>query len=835
MVWFWFWLACSKGSTGRSKMYTTVHPIRDTHLCGERPHQRTTRAPAVGSHAAKLVCGFAALILFGSTSRSLRAVGAPELSAQTPEMSPSQPRAFQGTTVDQYGSYISQRGDDQTDGEQPEAALIATERCDGIAERVYWDYTDPDVAMRSYAAVDRLYGCSGTMIGPNIMMTASHCGDSVGARFPVYVSIAGSCGGTDPGVRQLEDFPADNLINTFPDTDITLAYCPPVNGINPGDKYGYVDFDVVMTPQGVLNYSASRSLLTVGTQIYSIWQNPIEDFSNPAERGGHLLYSEGTLTEINRADDWFNPLVNPAGFGCVKELCVGGTTPGVPCKPDSPNPCPGGSCVTQPLRNLAVFMDLWTNGGGSGSSQLSADSHRILVGPTSTGCMDCPGRTALSIADYLRFGWADSNMAFCSRDHVNRTALTNLGIADPTIYYGLLDKNGDGLFDVQHDLEMLAGEGRRDWYFLGFESARRNALWSPWPTPPCPGCDPAVSFDTSDPVTGLALLNMVGGGFPGYWPTLLHRRLNLQADRFYRISLMANLSQASQRNSLQVCLRGTGDDDCFLVDPPVGSWSMHVARLWAPADAELEFSLRDGTRLSLAAVSVIEDGAVMDFDTHDKRYPWRDENTGGRGLIWPNGVTSNVQADWAGVVRRDPSRPGGEDWSLRNRQLVLNAGDEYRVCFSYRNSEREPLPPNTTTAALRIMDAGGMVPLSGVLFLPRFASWTRTCSFWFRPSTDDNNLQFGFITTDTTGAYLVDDLAIERRGSPTVFVDWRNDGINEDGSTAEPFSKVVKGVNSVRDLGVVRLWEGNYDEQLTIDRPMTLTATVANRAAVIGQ
>jgi ELWxxDGT repeat protein len=33
------------------------------------------------------------------------------------------------------------------------------------------------------------------------------------------------------------------------------------------------------------------------------------------------------------------------------------------------------------------------------------------------------------------------------------------------------------LFDVQQDLERLRGENKRDWYYLGFESERRNALW----------------------------------------------------------------------------------------------------------------------------------------------------------------------------------------------------------------------------------------------------------------------------------------------------------------------------------------------------------------------
>jgi hypothetical protein len=56
---------------------------------------------------------------------------------------------------------------------------IALERRGGTAERVFWQYDDPDIARSSYTAVTRYapngsFVCSGTMIGPNVVMTAGH-------------------------------------------------------------------------------------------------------------------------------------------------------------------------------------------------------------------------------------------------------------------------------------------------------------------------------------------------------------------------------------------------------------------------------------------------------------------------------------------------------------------------------------------------------------------------------------------------------------------------------------------------------------------------------------
>jgi len=723
------------------------------------------------------------------------------------------------------------------EGPQPAEIRIATERCGGIADRVYWHYYDPDVTLRSYAAVDH-GGCSGTMIGPNTMLTAAHCGPGTRTdiTFRAYRSAGDACGGTDPGRQTGETFDCEYLLYSFADSDLSILFCDPNDhGENPGDKYGYLDFDVVTGPDRVFDYAASRSTkLVPGTELYSVWTNPLDDIG-----GQHMLYSQGSLTDPNVPDAWFNPVVDPGGFACKKGSCVGGPNPGLLCNAElDDNACgDGGICVTRPTRNICVETDLWSNPGASGSSHIARQTHRLLLGPLSTGPLDAPNRQQLSIADYLYWGWADPVYTDCPDpidDHVNRDFLSGLGISDPTVYYGSVDKNQDGIFDVQHDLERLFGEGQRDWYWLGFESVRRNALWDYWTAPLCPGCPSPVTFDTSDPVTGVIQVNTVGSSAPGYLPILSHDRLNLRPDRFYRISFMANVSEVTQQVPVRVCLRSIGPDDCVTLDMPTGIWTMRVARLWAGPAASLEFSVKSGTRVSLVAVSVVEDGAEMDFDTHDKRYTWRNQNTGGRGLIWPNGEVEGVMdvLTWAGVVRRDPLRPGTDDYPLRNRQMAVQGGYDYRTCFSHRKAERDPLT-GSISGIVRTNNESGSIPGSATLFAPG-DSWTTECTDWFSVPSDDNNLQFGVFTADANaaGAYLVDRVLVERRSPSTIYVDWRNDGLNENGTPAEPYSMVAKGANSVRDDGNVIIAAGAYVESLSIGRPMWLTA--ANGLVAIG-
>ena len=56
-----------------------------------------------------------------------------------------------------------------------------------------------------------------------------------------------------------------------------------------------------------------------------------------------------------------------------------------------------------------------------------------------------------------------------------------------------------------------------------------------------------------------------------------------------------------------------------------------------------------------------------------------------------------------------------------------------------------------------------------------------------------------------------------------VFVDWRNNGA-EDGSFASPYNTVGEGVQAVATGGTVAIAEGNYLQNLTVTRAMSLVA-----------
>ena len=157
------------------------------------------------------------------------------------------------------------------------------------------------------------------MIGPNTVMPAAHCGFNSGLfAFVLYRNM-------DFRQPQIETVRCNPLYQTFPDTDMHLLYCPPINGVNPGDKYGYLDFDA--RPPAV------------GESVYSIWKNPVTNLG----RNEQMLYSDGQVVST-KADRW----TTPVGFD-----------------------------------NTAIETNLWARPNASGASQISSKSHRVLVGPLS--------------------------------------------------------------------------------------------------------------------------------------------------------------------------------------------------------------------------------------------------------------------------------------------------------------------------------------------------------------------------------------------------------------------------------------------------------------------
>lgn len=139
---------------------------------------------------------------------------------------------------------------------------------------------DPDVTFWSYAAAN-VSGCSGNMIGPNTLMSAAHCGiANANVTFKVYR-------GRDRSRFDTEVVSCWNTIQTLPSgSDVALFYCPNINGLPPGLKYGYMDFDA--------------SPPTDGQPLYSIWRNNV---AVPSYADA-VLYSPGKITSIQNRG-WF--------------------------------------------------------------------------------------------------------------------------------------------------------------------------------------------------------------------------------------------------------------------------------------------------------------------------------------------------------------------------------------------------------------------------------------------------------------------------------------------------------------------------------------------------
>ncbi|WP_441286143.1 hypothetical protein ACSRUE_27275 [Sorangium sp. KYC3313] len=114
----------------------------------------------------------------------------------------------------------------------------------------------------------------------------------------------------------------------------------------------------------------------------------------------------------------------------------------------------------------------------SGSPHFNAANGKMIIAPLSTACSaGCWGRNALSMRDLLYSGYVNPSFDPAAQGPtVNVSLVTSLGLT-PANYYGWADKELDWEFDIQRDLERLRGEARRDWYNLGFDSQRRNALW----------------------------------------------------------------------------------------------------------------------------------------------------------------------------------------------------------------------------------------------------------------------------------------------------------------------------------------------------------------------
>ncbi len=570
----------------------------------------------------------------------------------------------------------SEPSEDEATGEAQDA--LTGEMTNGSASIVYaagQTYLKPDMMVNQWAEASfNGNSCNGVMIGPNTYFTAAHCGAPANAPivFRTYRN-----GGT--AVSDTETFFCNEMIQTFNDTDGAVFYCAPnAAGQNPGDKYGYVDFDV--------------SDPAVGQSVYSVSANSIVNGTVPLDA---RMYTAGQVTATND-NGWFVPDVNP---------------------------------------NTGIVTNLWGEPGMSGSPHFNGANHKMIIAPLSVA----PGaggfaRWSNSMHSLLYWGYVNPNYNPAAQGPtVNTAFVQSLGLT-PGNYYGWADNNLDWEFDVQYDLERLRGEARRGWYWLGFDSQRRNGLWD------------AVAFTTFDANNRWIRINKTSGA--GYADAILHHKLNLGAGTF-RVSLMTLTSSASMANTLWVGLKnGASYPTGEYVPNTVGSgWQMHTFEVTSGGDGyDLVLGARGTADILVSSISVVKRGEPMDFDTADKRVNWRNDIDGSRAIVVPDGRTTGTP-NWA--VRVAPPATAG--YPVRNRQLALVGNRPYRICFDAKRVNSG----GWAQAEVRLVSGGAVAAVTQNYLVN---TWTSYCTATFTPASDDNNLQIRLMGGDSP--FLVDNITI---------------------------------------------------------------------------
>ncbi len=620
----------------------------------------------------------------------------------------------------------------------------------GVAERAFWDYPDPDLARESYTlskiTVPFLGGaqaCSANLIGPNLLLTAAHCGVNDGPTTAIPGASTAMLFYDDSNFPRSEVFSCRTLLASHNDTDLALWYCTSVvaGGIPPGLKYGYGDFDIQMAdsrPFG-FNYYQSRAMESVGRSVDRFWWNglgtppngnPGDPGYQPASAsyipGNHNLYGAGTITQTGGVN-WENPGNVPLAATC-----------------DGVN-----------VQTIGILSNVMSTSGSSGSSHWSSDNRRILLGPL-TVAAQAPVETfsseQLGIADYVFWGSVrQTTNGNCTVGHMNTSLIDGTLGLNSTNYYKWVDKDLDGVFDIQKDLEAVLGEYSRSFYWLGFESNRRNVQWNRY-------LDNNHMIMT--PSVGTGTLRMLPSNGSQNWVKAASRTdLNLSSGTYVATYDVYTATGVSGPD-IKICIGAS----CFNSYGMTGAWIRQVAQLTTTAGAEVSIWVKDSAEITIRNFSLQKYLTPFNFDTAEQRRAWNGRTDIDTGLFWPDGVgTTSTSAGFAGVVTRDPNYSLGNDWSLRTRYTGMLPWHAYRVCYSSRDSVRDPQSLVNGWVIARVLDnTSGSELTRSWGQVPRGSGWTIHCFGDFLPTSLDVEIEFG-IWQAGSGSILVDDVYVEER------------------------------------------------------------------------
>lgn len=557
------------------------------------------------------------------------------------------------------------------------SASALTNEIGGVAEAAARYYPNAMIARTSYATPSFFSagGCSATMIGPNVLMTAAHCGQQRStAVFRTYRDLNVTQG-------DQESFVCDPMVSTFCDADTIFYHCRPnAVGENPGDKYGYLDFDT--------------NVPTVGTNLFSVWSNSIDNLGIGSQ--GALLYSPGKVTATND-NGWYVAANNSTG----------------------------------------VTMDLWGQPGASGSSHVSAASGRVQIGPLTTATVaGGRSRAAGSMNNILYWGASrtGSSSECAGFKPWDEATISGLGL-DPNRYKeAWIDRDSNWLVDIQEDLEKKNGENRRDFYWLGFESQRRNALWSK--TNEAQFLPTAARVDIARTASGTSTV-------------LSHSKLNLEPGVRYRWGVRV----AMTRGVVTLVVRDGAGNEVTRKNIFASMSGTQTLEFTAPTGARLEVLAGSAAQATLSHMSVARDWTYTTFELADERAAWIDAVDAQPAMILPDGEGSGP--NWA--LRVDRRAGVSRDVDVRsNDNFALVAGKGYTICFDVKNATASTA---SNPGRMQLLSGGSV--MGSVTFRPT-STWTSVCSAELRPTTSQSSVRFNVDSDVAAPGFLVDRVVVFR-------------------------------------------------------------------------
>lgn len=581
------------------------------------------------------------------------------------------------------------------------------------AEQVFWTYP----ISRFWAPGG---GCNAFLVGPDMMITASHCGWGPGLGGYTLEMTTETFDPEDPlfDYHTRDYYTCHWLLESWWDSDIAFWRCDPgSDGLPPGDRFGYVDLDTV--PMGTAP--------PVDYPLYTVCQNSCDECP-PGREARFMMWGS---VQSNTVTDWYTPGRNA------------GDPPYLPYS-DKP---------------IGLKTSFEAVGGCSGGAGLSVYTNRVVMGPWTL---------------YAAYGawWANSmsRTAWWSRmvdgssippnpDLFNHAYLNPLGLTESQ-FVGYLDGEPDGVFDIQRAIEGQQVLVNKPIFWLGVENRAKNARW--W-TSPDPGVTTTWAIPAADHVRIVDTLTVPNWvlGHP------LSQRAELLPNTTYRVTFKTyTYATGGPTNALRMLFWSAGGGvytgECNQSLGPLGTWRTQSCEITTGGigDEAIWFRLEKDADILLANIAVAAQGATWDFDTYDARYAWRDANTGNRSLIEPLGlwVAGPFNADWAGSVVADINRGNFADFSLSNGSMGLKPSTHYRFRFRARTHPVEPLMPAATArGVLRVTDGG----TSYSWLFKVYGGWEEyTSPCLVTPSGSEATLMFG-TNYDTGGKYLVDELVVE--------------------------------------------------------------------------